>query len=90
MCVAVPLEVISIIEKDSSGSPKRGVVASNGVEVEVNLSLIPSLSPGDFVLVHAGFAIQRISPEDAKETLALLEELSFQEDLLPPLEKNES
>jgi hydrogenase expression/formation protein HypC len=88
MCVAVPLEVISIIEKDSSGNPKRGVVASNGVEVEVNFSLLPSLSPGDFVLVHAGFAIQRISSEDAKETLALLEELSLQEDLFPPLEKN--
>ena len=43
-----------------------------GVERDVQLDLTPEVTVGDYVLVHAGFAIQRMDEAEAKETLALL------------------
>jgi hydrogenase expression/formation protein HypC len=41
----------------------------------INIQMLPHLKVGEYVLVHAGFAIQRIDPESAKETLRMVEEI---------------
>lgn len=69
MCLAIPGEVLST----------EGNVATvdiNGVEQEVRLdTLTEEASTGDYLLVHTGFAIQKLSPEEAQETLQLFDEL---------------
>ena len=68
MCLAVPAKVISV--KDSLAR-----VDINGVQRDVSSMLLPDISPDQYVLVHAGFAIQHIEEEDAAITNALLEEM---------------
>jgi len=68
MCLAVPVRVIEI----------NGDIASvefGGVKRDVNITLIDSAKKGDFVLIHVGYAIQRISQEEAQETLRIWEEM---------------
>jgi len=67
MCLAVPGRVEAI----DGGSAR---VDFGGVERVVQTSLLPDLRVGEYVLVHAGFAIQRLDPVEASATLALLEE----------------
>jgi hydrogenase expression/formation protein HypC len=68
MCLAVPLKV----EKIESNV---ATVESDGVKIKVDASLVPELSVGDYVLVHAGFAIEVLKPEEAEATLKLLGEM---------------
>jgi hydrogenase expression/formation protein HypC len=51
-----------------------GDVEVNGVKREVGLMLIDDIKVGDWVIIHAGFAISKLNKEEAKETLALLKE----------------
>ncbi len=67
MCLAVPGKVISI-------SGKMAEVDFGGVVREVNVSLVDT-HPGEWVVVHAGFAIQVMDEQEATETLRLWEEL---------------
>ena len=68
MCLAVPAMVLEI-----TGSLAR--VAVNGVEREASLMLLPEAKQGDYVLVHAGFAMQLVDEKEAEETYALLAEM---------------
>jgi hydrogenase expression/formation protein HypC len=68
MCLAVPGKVIEI-----SGSNAR--VDIEGVVRDANISLLPGVKVGDYVIVHAGFAMEKYNKEDAKETLKLLREM---------------
>ncbi|MEX5285930.1 HypC/HybG/HupF family hydrogenase formation chaperone [Selenomonas sputigena] len=68
MCLAVPAKVLEI-----TGSLAR--VAVNGVEREASLMLLPEAKQGDYVLVHAGFAMQLVDEKEAEETYALLSEM---------------
>jgi len=68
MCLAVPGKVIQV-------DGKAGKVDFLGVQRQVQLDLVPEAVAGDWVLVHAGFAIHRIDEEEAHETLALLRKL---------------
>lgn len=67
MCVAVPCKVISI-------NGFKAVVDSGGAQKEINIHLLDDVAVGDYVLVHAGFAIQKVQKEYAEETLAILKE----------------
>ena len=69
MCLAVPGRVKSI----ESGVAK---VDFGGISQEANLTLVPEVKVGDYVLVHAGFAIQRLDEAEAEETLRLFQELA--------------
>ena len=69
MCLAIPALV-----KESSGS--SGLVEIGGVERTVSFALTPDVQVGDYVLLHTGFAISVLDPEDAQETLDLLTELA--------------
>jgi hydrogenase expression/formation protein HypC len=68
MCVAVPAEVIEIKEGNI------GVVDYGELRQEVRLDLV-DVKVGEFVLVHVGFAIQRLSREDGLETRELFKEV---------------
>ncbi len=68
MCLAVPAKIIAI--RDSLAT-----VTLSGVEREVSLMLLPEAELGDYVLVHAGFAMQVIRETDAAETEALRAEM---------------
>lgn len=70
MCLAVPSKIVSI-DPDTA----MAVVDVLGVQRSCSLRLTPDAGIGDYVLVHAGFAIQRIEEQDAAETLSLLGEL---------------
>jgi len=52
------------------------LVAAGAVSRKVNITMYPAVKPGDYVLVHAGFAIGKVDPKEAKETLRLLDEIS--------------
>ena len=69
MCLAVPY-VIKKISEDGSA-----MAASNGVEVEIRLDLVENPTVGDTVLVHAGFAIQKLDERESSELAALWEEI---------------
>ena len=67
MCLAVPAEVKKIEENSAE-------IESFGVKQEVDISLIPDVKIGDFVIVHAGFAIQIIDREEALITQQYLKD----------------
>ncbi len=69
MCLAIPAQVKTIQEDNIA------VVEILGVTREVSLDLTPQAQVGDFVLVHAGFAIEVVSEEDAQETLDLIRQI---------------
>lgn len=67
MCLAIPGEILSI---DEASPLRAGRVSFGGVVKEVCLACVPEATPGDFVVVHAGFAISRLDPAEARRTLA--------------------
>jgi hydrogenase expression/formation protein HypC len=67
MCLAVPGRIVSIEGKDAQ-------VDFGGVMRVTNISMVEA-SVGDYVIIHAGFAIQMVDEEEAKETIKLWEEL---------------
>lgn len=71
MCLGIPGEVLSTVE----GPLRMGRVAFGKIIKEVCLAYVPEAQPGDFVVVHAGFAISRVDPEGARRVFAYLEEL---------------
>jgi len=68
MCLAIPAKVIRI-EGD------KALVTIENVKYEASLLLLDEVQPGDFVLLHAGFAIEKIEPEEAAETIKLFREM---------------
>ncbi|MFH1731891.1 MAG: HypC/HybG/HupF family hydrogenase formation chaperone [Planctomycetota bacterium] len=68
MCLSVPGKVI-----ETDGARSKVDVAGNVVDAD--LTLTPDVQPGDYVLVHAGFAIQKYDEAEALETLRMLEEV---------------
>jgi len=69
MCLAIPLRLIEI-----NGS--TGIGEQAGMRREIGLDLIENPKIGDYLLVHAGFAIERIDEEEAAETLELFRQLA--------------
>ena len=68
MCVGLPAKVVSI--KDG-----MALVDASGAKREVSAELLDELDPGDYVMVHAGVAIAKITEEDDEETDQLMEDL---------------
>jgi len=71
MCLAIPSKVIQI---DKEG--KAGKIDYLGTKVKANFVLLEGVRVGDWVIVHAGFAISRLDEDEARETLALLREIA--------------
>jgi hydrogenase expression/formation protein HypC len=68
MCLAVPARVIEVREE------QRATVDLDGVRVEISLALVDDIEPGDYVIVHVGYALNRLDTEEAERTLAMFEE----------------
>lgn len=73
MCLAVPGQVLSVEGDDPL--TRQGRVSFAGLVKVVNLAYAPEAETGDYVLVHAGFAIAVIDEEEAQRTLAYLAEV---------------
>ena len=65
MCLAIPMKIVDI-----KGS--EAIVAAGGLRKKADMSLIPSAKAGDYVLVHAGFAIEKVKASEARKTLKAL------------------
>jgi hydrogenase expression/formation protein HypC len=70
MCLGIPAKVIEIDDSN------QGKIDYLGTRVKTNFSLLDDVKPGDWVIVHAGFAITKLNEEEAKETLAMLREIA--------------
>ena len=81
MCLGVPGEVTSLFEREGLRFAK---VRFGGVTRDVCLAYQDDAQPGDFVLVHVGFAIARLDADEAARAFALLEELGQVADELGP------
>ncbi|MGN6367736.1 MAG: HypC/HybG/HupF family hydrogenase formation chaperone [Phycisphaerae bacterium] len=69
MCLAVPARIVELEET-------RGLVDLHGNRIAISTCLTPEVVVGDWVLVHAGFSIQRLDPEAARATFAALADLA--------------
>ena len=69
MCLAIPME---LVERDDL----EGEVELNGVRRRISLMLLPEAEPGEYLLVHAGYAIGKVDAEEARKTIELLEEMA--------------
>jgi len=67
MCLAIPAKVISV-------TWPTALVTIEEVEYTASLLLLDDVQPGDYIMLHAGFAIQKVDADEAAETLALLQE----------------
>ena len=79
MCLSIPAKVESI-------KGEMAIVSVGGTTYEASLQMIDDVKIGDYILLHTGFAIQKISEEDAAETLKIFEEF---EDLNQRLDEEE-
>jgi hydrogenase expression/formation protein HypC len=70
MCLAIPVRVVELLEGDEA------TVDAGGVRKRISLALVDDVSVGDYVILHVGYALNRLSAEEAERTLALFEELS--------------
>ncbi len=68
MCLAIPAKVISV-------EGQSALVSIEDVEYKASLLLLDDVVAGDYVMLHAGFAIEKVDPEEAAETLRLLNEI---------------
>lgn len=73
MCLAVPGKIMSI--GPETGLERVGRVSFGGVVKEVSLAYVPEAVTGDYVIVHAGFALSVIDADEAERTVALAKEI---------------
>jgi len=69
MCLAIPALVVELLPNDMAR------IDLDGVRKDISLSLVEGVAAGDYVIVHVGFALQRLDPDEAAETLAMFAEL---------------
>jgi hydrogenase expression/formation protein HypC len=79
MCLGVPGKIVDIYE---SGGLRMGKVDFGGVSRETCLAYVPEAEVGDYTVVHVGFAISRLSEEEAQATLDILREMGDLEEEL--------
>ena len=70
MCLGIPSKVIEVDES------KQGKVDYLGTKIKANFALLEEVKPGDWVILHAGYAISKLDEKEAKETLTLLREIA--------------
>ncbi|HEX9857284.1 MAG TPA: HypC/HybG/HupF family hydrogenase formation chaperone [Paracoccaceae bacterium] len=69
MCLAIPAKVVSIDERG-----ENAVVSIGNVKKEVSLALVEEVAIDDYLLIHVGYALNTISPDEAERTLQLFAE----------------
>jgi hydrogenase expression/formation protein HypC len=76
MCLGVPGRVIDV-DGDTAGVMRMGRVDFGGIVKVVSLAYVPEVVPGEYVIVHVGFAIARLDEESALETLQTFRDLGL-------------
>jgi len=69
MCLAIPAQIVELRDGDNA------VVDLAGVRKEISLSLVDGVAVGDYVIVHVGYALNKLDPEEAEQTLKLFAEM---------------
>ena len=70
MCLAIPVKVVKV----------KGTLAEvdmSGVKRQADIRFLENIKPGDYILLHAGFAIEKIDEKEARETLKLLKDIYY-------------
>ncbi len=70
MCLAIPAQIIEILEHE------QAIADMGGVRKPISTALLDEVAVGDYVIVHVGYALNRLDPEEAAETLQLFAELA--------------
>lgn len=78
MCLAVPGEILAIIDDDPL--MRTGRVSFGGIVKDINLAFVPRAGVGEYVLVHAGFAINIIDEQEAGKVFEYLREMGGEDD----------
>ncbi len=73
MCLGIPGKIMSVTD---AGGLRMGKIQFGGILREACLEYVPEAATGDYVIVHAGFAISRVDEEEAARTYQLLEEMA--------------
>ena len=68
MCLAIPARIVELLPDDQCR------VELGGVRKEISLALVDDAAVGDYVIVHVGYALTKLDPEEAAQTLALFAE----------------
>ncbi len=68
MCLAIPVQILAIKDGD------QAVVELSGVQRDISLALVDNASVGDYVIVHVGYALSKLDPEEAQKTLQAMAE----------------
>lgn len=68
MCLAIPVKILKI-------NKELAEVEISGLKKTISLQLLPEAKTGDYVIIHAGFAIQKLDEKEAKETLELIKQM---------------
>ncbi len=74
MCLAIPMKIERIVDEETA------VVTQRETELEVNTALLENPSPGDYIIVHAGFAIEKLEYDDARDRLDLFDSINSTND----------
>ena len=70
MCLAIPVRVVELLAGDAA------LVDVGGVRKEISLALVEDIGVGDYVILHVGYALQKLDAEEAEKTLALFAEMA--------------
>jgi hydrogenase expression/formation protein HypC len=70
MCLALPVRVVEV------GAGDTAIVDLGGVRKEISLALLADVQVGDYVILHVGYALSKLDPEEAEKTLALFAEMN--------------
>jgi hydrogenase expression/formation protein HypC len=73
MCLAIPARVVELRDDD------QAIIDLAGVRKEISLALVDDVWPGDYVIVHVGYALQKVDADEAARTLELFAGLAAQE-----------
>jgi len=68
MCLAIPVQVTELLDGDMAK------VSLDGVQKVISLALVEDVAVGDYVILHVGYALNKLDPEEAQKTLELLAE----------------
>lgn len=73
MCLALPVKVIAV---GLGPTADAAMVDLGGIQKEISLALLDDVKVGDYVILHVGYALSKLDPEEAERTLALFSEIS--------------
>lgn len=70
MCIALPVRVVELLDGQNA------LVDLDGVKKTISLALVDDIQPGDYVIVHVGYALSKLDTDEAEKTLALFAEIA--------------